>query len=212
MVDIFDAQPASVEVKLSANKIVKGDDINITAKDPTMKNIHIGLGWDLNAFDTDALDLDLSVFLLNKNMKTRVDSDFVFYNNLEGCEGAVSHNGDSRTGAGDGDDEGVTINLNDVPYDVMHIMFVLSIYKGEEREQNLSKLRNSYIRLVNAENNLEILRYELAQDMEDKTETGMRVAVLNREGPKWHFKALGECVEGGLGAIATEYDIIVQGG
>lgn len=212
MADIFDPTIAKVEIKISDNKVFKGDDINITAKDMTMKKLHIGMGWDINAFDTNALDLDVSCFLLNKHGKTRVDSDFIFYNNMTGCDGGVVHNGDNRTGAGDGDDESIHINLHDIPYDIFTIMFTFSIYKGEEKDQNLSKLRNSYIRLVNAENSQEILRFELNEYVTELTQTGMLVASINREGPKWHFKALAEPVEGGLKKIATDYDILVQGG
>ena len=71
------------------NKIVRGDEVNITKKDPTIKDIMVGVGWDLKAFESTPLDLDASVFLLNRDDKTRVDEDFVFYNNLTGCDGAV---------------------------------------------------------------------------------------------------------------------------
>jgi tellurium resistance protein TerD len=171
----------------------------------------IGVGWDLNSFDADTFDLDVSCFLLGKNGKTRENEDFIFYNNLEGCGGAVAHNGDNRTGAGDGDDESISINLNGIPYDIVKILFVFSIYNGIEKAQGLEKLRNSYIRLVNASNSHEICRYEVAPDVEDRTETAMYAACLKREGPKWHFEALGECIEGGLAAAAREFDIIPQG-
>lgn len=211
MADIFDTSLDNVKIEISDNKLLKGQEVNLTSKDPTMKNILVGVGWELNAFDTDPLDLDISCFLLNKNDKTRVDDDFIFYNHTEGCDGAVVHNGDNRTGAGDGDDESISIDLNKIPFDVFKIMFVFSIYNGIEKEQFLNKLRNSYIRIVNAANSHEICRYELTPDIEDSTETGMLVACLKREGPKWHFEAIGKCIEGGLAKIATDYDIIVQG-
>ena len=92
-------------------------------------------------------------------------------------------------------------------------MFVMSIYKGEEKEQEMSSVRKPYIRVVNASNGFEMLRYDVGIDMqESKGETGMLVASLNREGPKWHFEAVGQLVEGGLAKIATEYDIIVHTG
>ena len=213
MADIFDsAYNEDVEIEVSDNKVGKGEDINLTAKDPTLTNLVVGVGWDLNAFDSDTLDLDVSCFLLNKDDKTRVDEDFVFYNNMEGSEGAIVHNGDSRAGAGDGDDETISIDLNAIPYDVSKVMFVLSIYKGEEKEQTMANLRNSYIRVINASNSQELLRYELTEDVQGSTETGMLVASLNREGPKWHFETLGNFVEGGLAQIATNYDIIVHKG
>ena len=143
---------------------------------------------------------------------TRKDSDFIFYNNERDEDESIVHNGDSRTGAGDGDDESISLDLNKIPFDIMKIMFVFSIYKGDEKGQSLSKMRGGYIRVINAANSQEMLRYDLDEDVQGVFDTGMLVASLNREGPKWHFTPLGEPVEGGLGAIATGYDIIVHGG
>jgi tellurium resistance protein TerD len=156
--------------------------------------------------------LDVSCFLLDRDKKTRMNEDFVFYNNMHSLESAVVHNGDSRTGAGDGDDETISIGLQSIPLDVFRVVFVLSIYRGEENEQSLNKVRNCYFRLINQENSQELLRYEMTPDMDEKGETAMIIGALKREGPKWHFKVLGDCVEGGLGKIASDYDIIVQGG
>tara|TARA_R110001592_G_scaffold29350_14_gene106706 strand:- start:7798 stop:8442 length:645 start_codon:yes stop_codon:yes gene_type:complete len=211
--DIFDPMLDNVEVEVSDNKITKGEEVNLTQKDPTMTNIMVGVGWILNAFDADTLDLDVSCFLINHQQKTVYDEDFVFYNNLEARDGAVVHNGDNLTGAGDGDDESISIDLNAIPFEITKVMFVMSIYKGEEKEQEMSSVRKPYIRVVNASNGFEMLRYDVGIDMqESKGETGMLVASLNREGPKWHFEAVGQLVEGGLAKIATEYDIIVHTG
>lgn len=213
MADIFDSSfDSDIDIEISDNRISKGEEVNLAAKDPAMSHLLIGVGWDLNAFDIDTLDLDVSCFLLGKDGKTRVDEDFVFYNNIEASGGAVVHNGDSRTGAGDGDDETISIDLNGLPFDVMKVVFVLSIYKGEEKEQTMASVRNAYIRLVNASSGQEVLRYELNEDVKGSGETGMFVASLNREGPKWHFVAVGDGVEGGLAEIATDYDIIVHKG
>lgn len=211
MVDIFDPnQYKEVKVELNQNSLSKGDEVNLNAKDPALKSLHIGVGWDLNAFDTDPLDLDISCFMLNRQGKTRVNEDFIFYNNVTGSDECVLHGGDNRTGAADGDDEGMTVHLQKVHFDIIQLMFVLSIYKGEERGQSLSKMRNGYFRLVNHETNIEIARYELTEDSTDRKETAMLVGVLNREGPKWHFVAMGECVDGGLHGVAERYDIIVS--
>ncbi len=212
MTDIFDTSYEEVNIEISKNRVSKGDDVNLMAKDPALKKVLIAAGWDLNAFDSDPLDLDMSCFMLNKEGKTRVNEDFVFYNNDQSAEGGVVHNGDSRTGAGDGDDESILVDFENVPFDIMRIIFVLSVYQGDEKGHYLSKIRNCYLRVVNNDNAQEIVRYELDDDFEDKNETAMIVASLNREGPKWHFQVIGDFVEGGLGKVATEYDIIVQGG
>ncbi|MCB1591146.1 MAG: TerD family protein [Alphaproteobacteria bacterium] len=211
MVDIFDPNvDKEVKIELNQNALNRGDEINLNAKDPTLKSLQIGVGWDLNAFDTDPLDLDISCFMLNRQGKTRVNEDFIFYNNFEGTDKAVLHDGDNRTGAADGDDESMTVILNNIHFDIVQVMFVLSIYKGEEKGQSLSKVRNGYFRLVNRDTNIEIARYDLEKDVDERKETAMLVGVLNREGPKWHFVALGECVDGGLRTIAEGYDIIVS--
>lgn len=208
--DIFDTRFEGKDVEITDNKVFLGQEVNITAKDPTMSRVIIGMGWDMNSFDTEALDLDVSVFLLDKDEKTRIDEDFIFYNNLRGCDGAVKHNGDSRTGAGDGDDETILIDLKGIPFDVIKLIFALSVYKGEEKSQGVGMLRNAYIRLVNADTQVELLRYHLDKDLQDKEETGALIASLNREGPKWHFTPIAECVEGGLAKIAARYGLVIM--
>ena len=209
MTDIFDTRFEGKEVELDDGRVVLGDDMNITAKDPTMHKLMLGMGWDLNVFNADALDLDVSLFLLGKDGLTRTDDDFVFYNQPMTCEGGIRHGGDSRTGAGDGDDESISIDLHLVPFDVMKIVFVLSIYKGLEKNQNMGMVRNSYLRLVNEANNIELVRYELPAVLEDRTETGMIVGSLNREGPKWHFTPLADFAENGLKDIAERFGLII---
>lgn len=210
MTDIFDPnQYKEIKIEINQNKMSKGDELNLAAKDPTLQRVHIGVGWDQNQFDTEPLDMDISCFMLDRKGKTRVNEDFVFYNNYEGTDKAVIHGGDNRSGAGDGDDESMLVHLPFVHFDIVQLMFVLSIYKGEEKGQGLKKMRNAYFRLVNSDTNIEIVRYDLMKDTEERDETAMLVGVLNREGPKWHFVALGECIEGGLQKIAEGYDIIV---
>lgn len=207
MSDILDTRFEGKAVELSENKVALGDDINIMAKDPALRHIKIGVGWDLNAFDADAPDLDLSLFMIGRDGLTRLDEDFVFYNQTEACNGGIKHGGDNRTGAGDGDDEIIAIDLQTVPFDVLSMIFALSIYKGEEKKQELGMIRNVYMRIINASNNLEILRFNLEEHFRDNIHTAAIVAHINREGPKWHFKPAAEFVEGGLGAIAKRYGL-----
>ncbi len=210
MADILDTTFEGKEVVIEDNKIDEGDDINLLAKDPTLSKIIVGAGWDINTFDTDSIDLDISLFLLNRDNKTRNDNDFVFYNQPETLDGGITHNGDSRTGAGDGDDESILIDLHAVPFDIIDIAVVMSIYKGYEKEQALESVRNTYVRILNAENSFELMRFEIGKLFEDKTETGAVIGMIRREGPKWHFKADIEFVPGGLSELARRYDIIIN--
>lgn len=209
MSDIFDTRFEGKTVKVTDNRVNLRDEININAKIPEINKIMIGVGWDANTFDTDPVDVDVSAFLLGRGDQTRSDEDFVFYNQSETLGGALRHLGDSRTGAGEGDDEAISITLNGVPFDVFQIVFVLSIYKGEEKRQSLSQIRNVYIRLVEERTGQELLRFELDAHMRERSETAMIVAHLNREGPKWHFVPKAEFAPGGLAALATRFGLVV---
>ena len=205
--DYLDDMPEIIYADEPRNKVKRGDEVNLTQKDPTMKQIMVGVGWDLRAFESHPLDLDVSVFLLGKNEKTRVDEDFVFYNNMLGSDGAVKHTGDSRTGAGDGDDEIIMIDLSGIPFDVMKICFVLSIYDADFEDHNFSMVKNVYFRIVNQNTSHEIFRYELDEELTDHE--GLIIGELERVGTDWIFHAVGETVKGGLGKIADGYGIIV---
>lgn len=190
------------------NKVKRGDEINIIQKDPTIKQLIIGVGWDLKKFDSKPLDLDASIFLLNVEDKTRVDEDFVFYNNLNGSDGAVKHLGDSRTGAGEGDDEVIQLDLMGLPFDIVKIVFTLSIYDMEMLDHNFSMVKNVYFRLVNQENEHEIFRFELDEELTGGE--GLIIGELERIGTEWIFHAVGETVEGGLGKIADNYGMLIK--
>ena len=118
MTDIFDRSLDNIKIEISNNKMEKGEEINITAKDPTMTNVLVAVGWHLHSFDAQSLDVDVSCFMLDKNGKTRMNEDFIFYNNLQDIDSAVVHNGDNMTGAGDGDDETISIDLNKISFDI----------------------------------------------------------------------------------------------
>lgn len=207
--DIFDTRFEDKEVELDDGFVYVGDDINIFEKDPSIHRLMLGMGWDLNAFDGDAVDLDMSLFLLDKNDQTRIDEDFIFYNNMMALDGAIKHHGDSRTGAGDGDDECISVDLHGVPFDVLRIVVFLSIYGGIEKDQNMGMVRNTYFRIMNEENHHEILRFNMNDLMRDKLDTGMVVGYLDREGPKWHFKPMAEFHHDGLKKYGAEKGLVI---
>ncbi|NCC20996.1 MAG: TerD family protein [Alphaproteobacteria bacterium] len=195
------------------NRVKKGDSVNLTKKDPTLRQLVIGLGWDVRSFENEKVDMDASCFVVGRDGKTRVDSDFVFYNNLKGVEGAVRHTGDNRTGAGDGDDETIFVDLNGLPFEVDKVIFVVSIYHGNLQGQDFSQVRNVFLRIGNQESGEEICRYELDDLVggEAKQTTAITVGSINREGPQWVFYAIGDTHSKGLGSVASTYGIIVQG-
>ncbi|PJB72426.1 MAG: stress protein family protein [Alphaproteobacteria bacterium CG_4_9_14_3_um_filter_47_13] len=187
----------------------KGEYADLTEKVPGLKKIMIGAGWDQRSLEGDPVDVDLSIFLLDRNEMTRIDEDFVFFNNEIACDGAIQHRGDSRSGAGDGDDESILLDLNGISFDVLKIVLVLSIYDPEITGQHFGMIKNIYIRFINKEDNKEIVRYKMNPD-DYKGGNGMIIGMLIREGVRWIFEATAELSNGGLAKLATEYGIIVK--
>lgn len=188
--------------------VFKNDYCDLLKRDPTMRQIMIGAGWEQRAFDRDPIDMDLSCFLIDKTDMTREDSDFVFYNNPVGCNGAVKLMDDSRGGGGEGDDEQIFIDLNGLPFDVIRIVFTLTIYDQQLKGHYLSHLRDVYLRVYNYEDGNEIARFIIPED--DLVDcNGMVAAMMVREGPQWFLQPLAEKSVGGLAPIAKKYGLLI---
>lgn len=192
------------------HKLKPGERVDLTRLDPTLKSIKVGLGWDVIGFDNEAPDLDASAFLLNRHDKTEADEDFVFYNNMKNLDGSVVHKGDSRTGAGDGDDESIDIDLLVLPFEVHKVVFSISIYDAAMRSHTFKNVRNCYLRIVNMDNDKEMMRFYLDKEFEEHPlATGLVVGAVLREGASWIFEGIGQFEDGGLQKIATDYGIVV---
>lgn len=181
----------------------KGGNLSLSKTDPSLTKILVGLGWDPRATDGTEFDLDASAFLLGANGKVRGDADFIFYNQLKSTDGSIEHTGDNRTGAGDGDDEVLKIDLSRVPADIDKIAFTVTIHDADARKQNFGQVGGSFIRVVNEISGAEIVRYDLAEDA--STETAMIFAELYRNNGEWKFRAVGSGFAGGLKALANSY-------
>ena len=188
-----------------AVSLVKGGNVSLTKEAPSMNVALVGLGWDARVTDGQAFDLDASVFLVGENGKVLSDSHFVFYNNTTSPDGAVQHQGDNRTGEGDGDDEQVKIDLTKVAADVKKLVFAVTIHEADSRKQNFGMVSNSFMRVVNNDNGSEIARFDLSEDA--STETAMIFGELYRHGAEWKFKAVGQGFAGGLAPLATQHGI-----
>ncbi len=184
----------------------KGQKISLTKGNPSLKKIMVGLGWDVNEFDSGYdFDLDASAFLCGANGKCTCDQDFIFYGNLEHPSGAVVHQGDNLTGAGEGDDEQIMVDLSLVPANIEKIAFTVTIYEAERRRQNFGQVSNSFIRIVNMDNDQEIIHFDLGEDF--SIETAMVVGELYKYNGEWKFNAIGSGYQGGLAAICARYGI-----
>ena len=183
----------------------KGGNVSLAKADPTMTKVLVGLGWDPRATDGQDFDLDASAFLLTSTGKVRGDNDFIFYNNLSDAAQSVVHAGDNRTGAGDGDDESLKVDLTKIPAEVDKIAFTVTIHDAEARRQSFGQVGGAFIRLVNDATGVEVARYDLSEDA--STETAMIFGELYRHNNEWKFRAVGQGYAGGLEAMCDQYGI-----
>lgn len=186
--------------------LTKGQRISLEKVAPGLSEVFVGLGWDVKATDTGKdFDLDASVFLLNANGKLISDAHVIFYNNQTSPdpEKSVEHTGDNLTGAGEGDDEVIKINLKKVPSDIQTILIAVTIHEAEVQHQNFGQVQNAFVRVVNSQTNEEVVRYDLVEDY--STETSMIMAELYFKDSEWRLNAVGSGYQGGLQALLERY-------
>ena len=193
---------------MSLLNLQKNDILDLTKKDPSLNNIVLAAGWDvvkkgIFSFSTADMDLDLSAFLLNENGKIIGEDGLIYFGQRRG-KGIFLH-GDNRTGAGDGDDEKISITLNNLPYNCSKVVFCVNIYQGKERRQDFSKVKNAYIRVLNSDKgDTEICRYNLSEDGQNAT--SLIFAELEKIGSDWNFKAVGQLEQGDLKSLINKYN------
>ena len=186
----------------------KGQKVDLTKGNPGLKKIMVGLGWDVNAFDSGAdFDLDAATFMVGANGKCPTEQEFIYYHNLSHPSEALKHMGDNLTGAGEGDDEQIQVDLAKIPVNVEKVAFTVTIYDSDVRRQNFGQVSNSFIRIVDMSTDTELIRYDLGEDF--SIETAVVVGELYRHNGEWKFNAIGSGFQGGLAALCGHYGIEV---
>ncbi len=187
----------------------KGQKVSLTKDNPGLAKVVVGLGWDTNQYDTGgSFDLDTAAFLLTNTGMVSRQEDFVYFGNLSHPSGAVTHQGDNLTGAGDGDDEQIKVDLSRIPSNIEKIAFTVTIYEAEQRCQNFGQVNNAFIRIYNEATGEELLRYDLGEDF--SIETAAVFGELYKNGNEWKFNAIGSGYQGGLAALCSNYGIEVE--
>lgn len=191
-----------------AISLQKGQKVDLTKTNPGLTKIIIGLGWDVNKYDGGKeFDLDSSVFMLNAEGKVANDKDFIFFNNTTSSDGSVNHTGDNRSGAGDGDDEQIKIDLAIVSSNIAKISFGITIHEAQERNQNFGQVSNAYVRVLNEASGEELIRYDLGEDF--SVETAVVVGELYRNNAEWKFNAIGSGYQNGLAGLCKDFGLDV---
>ncbi len=193
-----------------AVNLQKGQKISLTKDNAGLSRIIIGLGWDeaeikrgFFAPKPQAIDCDASALILS-NGKLVDKKDIVYFGNLRHLSNSVIHMGDNLTGAGDGDDEQIIVELNSVPQNYDKIVFVVNIYQAQKRNQDFGMIKNCFIRVVDGRNNSEICRYNLSENYD--TMTAMIFGEVYRHNGEWKFNPIGQATtDGSLGELSKRY-------
>lgn len=183
----------------------KGQKTDLTKTNPGLNMIKVGLGWDVNKQGGGQFDLDASVFLLKADGKCAGPDDMIYFHHLKHASGSVIHSGDNLTGAGEGDDEVVTVELNKVPPAVEKLAFVINIYQADTRKQNFGMVKNAFARVINASDNKELVKFDLSEDQ--SVNTGVLIAEIYRHSGEWKFAAVGTGSKAGLTEFAKQYGL-----
>ncbi|MFR9753997.1 TerD family protein [Nocardia sp. 004] len=187
--------------------LAKGGNVSLSKQAANLTKIAVGLGWDVRTTTGADYDLDASALACGPNLKVLSDKHFVFYNNLHSPEGSIEHTGDNLTGAGEGDDEVINVDLAATPPNITNIFFPVSIHDADARGQSFGQIRNAFIRVVDANTGTELARYDLTEDA--STETAMIFGELYRHNNEWKFRAIGQGYASGLAGIARDYGVNV---
>lgn len=189
----------------------KGQKVDLTKNNQGLSRVIVGLGWDevaqkrgLFSKKPADIDCDASAIMLTAGDKLSSNSDVVFYHNLRHSSGAVNHQGDNLTGAGDGDDEQIIVDLKKVPEQYQKIVFVVTIYQARERAQHFGLIRNAFIRIVDASNGSELCKFNLSEDYPGST--AMIFGELYRYNGEWKFSAVGQPTnDNGISEMAKRF-------
>ena len=200
----------------------KGQKVSLSKGNPGLSRIVVGLGWDeaksastggffggLFSAPPQTIDCDAFAILL-RNGRLVSRQDVVYFNNLTHFTGAVKHMGDNLTGAGEGDDEQIVIDLQRVPMEYDRIVIAVNIYQAHQKNQHFGMIRNAFIRIVNAASNQEMLRYDLTENYGGMT--AMVFGEVYRYNGEWKFNAIGNGTrDGSVGDLAERYENPKQG-
>lgn len=191
--------------------LVKGQKLNLTKEaGGSLQKLVIGLGWDgkdANVAGAE-FDLDASCFAVRSvggSEQVLSDKHFVFWGNLSSTEGAIVHQGDNLTGAGDGDDEQIVIDVTKLPAEVDKIVVAVTIYEGAQRGQTFGNVNNAFMRAE--ADGVELSKYEL--DFEQALATCVVFGELVKRNGDWHFSANSAEFPGGLDGLCAKYGITI---
>ena len=189
----------------------KGQKVSLSKDNAGLSKVVIGLGWDeverkkagFFSPKPQPIDCDASAIIL-ANGRLEDKNDVIYFGNLRHRTSIVQHMGDNLTGAGDGDDEQIIVELASIPEKYDKIVLVVNIYQAVQRNQHFGMIKNAFIRLIDARTNTEMCRYNLTEDYSGMT--AMIFGEVYRHNGEWKFNAIGQgTTDAGLGELVNRF-------
>ena len=167
----------------------KGQKVDLRKSDgSSLKRVIVGLGWDM-AVEGHSIDCDASAFACKEGKLVSSD-DVVYFGHLQHKSGGIVHTGDNLTGEGEGDDEQIIVDFSKLPNEYDKIIFVVNVYDSSQRKQHFGMIQNAFIRIVDAENNMELCKYNLSENYDGMT--AMIFGEIYLRNGQWKFNAIGQ--------------------
>lgn len=180
----------------------KGEKVDLTKTNPGVDVFKVGLGWDVNKGNGSAFDLDAFIVPLGPDGKA-ITSETCYYGRLKTLNEGLSHSGDNLTGAGDGEDEVITVTMSKLPQNVDKLVIAVNIYEAASRRQNFGQVRNAFVQVRNGGNNQPLMRYDLGEEY--STFQGVAFGELYRHNGEWKFAALSNGFNGTINDLLAMY-------
>ncbi len=188
----------------------KGQKVSLSKENAGLSKVIVGLGWDevkkktgFFSMKSKPIDCDASALALIGGKLVR-NEDIVYYGRLKHPTGTIEHMGDNLTGAGEGDDEQIVVDLARIPAEYDKIVLVVNIYEAVQRNQHFGMIENAFIRLVNASNGTEMCKYSLTDNYSGMT--AMIFGEIYRYNGEWKFNAIGQGTnDSSLSQLARKY-------
>lgn len=186
----------------------KNQRVDLTKRTDDLQNLRVGLSWDApkEPVNGHKFDLDASVLMLDANGKCHGAENFVFYRNPESACGSLKCGKDSLDGAGEGDDEQITLKRARLPETVSILRYVVSIHDAVARGHDFGQVASAVFHIDDLDTGKTLLRFSLTEDY--KPETGVVMADIYREGDAWKVRAVGQGYRDGLQGVLKEVGLV----
>ncbi|MEG4840434.1 TerD family protein [Microcoleus sp. B9-D4] len=183
-------------------KLSKGERFNISQEAPGLKKMAIALGWQVTEAG-QSYEIDVSAFMLGADGKLPNDKYFIFYNNLQSCDGSVLQSISDKNNRGQENKSIYGVILEKIHPEIEEITFAVTIHEADKIKANFSNIKNAFIKLTNLDTKSELVRYQLKENF--SRETAVEFGRLYTKNGQWRFQAVGEGYQAGLQSFVDKY-------